>query len=149
MNSSFTFDSSLLVFIFLVFVGSMILIALTFWVWVVLRIRRINLPPDADFLSALRATPLIVVIALDALDLGMNIFSAPIAWALLSYLGLAPLRGVATVKALIPISGFIPLMTLSWLYARFVEHRAITSGSTLPRAHKPLPHSLPKDQERG
>jgi hypothetical protein len=124
MNSSFTFDSSSLVFIFLVFIGSMMLIALTLLVWIILRIRRINLPPDTDFLSALRITPLMVVIALDVLDLGLDIFSAPIAWALLSYLGLAPLRGVAVVKALIPISNFVPLMTLSWLYARFVEHRA-------------------------
>jgi hypothetical protein len=123
MNSSFTFDLSSLVFIFLVFIGSMLLIALTLLVWIILRIRRINLPPDADFLSALRVTPLMVVIALDVLDLGLDIFSAPIAWALLSYLGLAPLRGVAVVKALIPISNFVPLMTLSWLYARFVEQR--------------------------
>ena len=136
MNSSFTFDSSSLVFIFLVLIGSMMLMALTLLVWIMLRIRRIKLPPDADFLWALRLTPLSVVIALDLLDLGMDIFSAPIAWALLSYLGLAPLRGVALVKALIPISGFIPLMTLSWLYARFVEPRAITFGATLPRIRK-------------
>ncbi len=136
MNSSFTFDLSSLVFIFLVFIGSMLLIALTLLVWIILRIRRINLPPDADFLSALRVTPLMVVIALDVLDLGLDIFSTPIAWALLSYLGLAPLRGVAVVKALIPISNFVPLMTLSWLYARFVEHRTITAGATLPRIRK-------------
>jgi hypothetical protein len=92
MNSPFPFDSSSLVFIFLVFIGSMMLMALTLLVWVILRIRRPNLPPGADFLLALRVTPLMVVIALDELDLGMDIFSAPIACALLSYLGLAPLR---------------------------------------------------------
>jgi hypothetical protein len=136
MNSSFTFDSSSLVYIFLAFIGSMMLIALTLLVWVLLRIRRIHLPPHADFLSALRATPLIVAIALDVLDMGMDIFSAPIAWALLGYLGLAPLRGVAIVKALIPISGLIPLMTLSWLYAHFMERRATPSATTLPSIRK-------------
>jgi hypothetical protein len=95
-------------------------------VLVVWRIRRINLPAHADFLSALRATPLVVVIVLDLLDLTIDIFSAPIAWILLSHLGLAPLRGVAVVKGLIPVTNLIPLMTLSWLYARYVHPRIAT-----------------------
>jgi hypothetical protein len=63
----------------------------------------------------------------------VDIFSAPITWAVLTYLRLAPLRLVAVVKDLIPVTNFIPLMTLSWLYARFKNHSAITSVEGVPR----------------
>ncbi len=102
-----------------------IVITLALVVWIVLRIRRIDLAQGADLLTALRATPLIVVIVLDLLDFSLDIFSTPITWAVLTYLRLAPLRLVAVVKDLIPVTNFIPLMTLCWLYARLKNHGAI------------------------
>jgi len=133
MNFPTTSDLNTIIWIFVAVIAIAILITLTLVVWIVLRIRRINLPPNADFLIALRATPLIVVIVLDLLDFSMDIFSAPITWVLLSYLRLAPLRTVAVVKDLIPVTNFIPLMSLAWLYARLTAHRAITSEATMPR----------------
>jgi hypothetical protein len=90
-------------------------------VWIILRVRRINLPPDADWVTAMHATPFVVVLMLDLLDFGLDFLSAPFAWALLSYLGLKPLRTVATVESLIPGTQFLPTMTTAWVIARFMK----------------------------
>ncbi|MBI4789952.1 MAG: hypothetical protein HY782_23205 [Chloroflexi bacterium] len=113
-------DATVLLSAVLLLLGSILLIALVLIVWAVWAIRRIDLPPGADYITALRATPLVVVIILDLLDASLDIFSAPITWFLLGRLGLAPLRGVAVIEGLIPLTNFIPLMTISWLYARFI-----------------------------
>lgn len=99
--------------------GTALLLALVMGIYVFTRIRRVNLPPDADTLTALRMTPLSVVILLDLLDLGLDIFSAPFAWIILTKLGLGPLRGVTVAESLIPGTGAIPTMTVAWLLARF------------------------------
>ncbi|HEY85769.1 MAG TPA: hypothetical protein G4N96_11745 [Chloroflexi bacterium] len=100
------------------FLLAMLLLGFILW-----RVKRINLSPNATFMSALRATPLLVVIFLDLLDFGLDIFGAPVAWVVLSRLGLAPLRGVTMVEQLLPGTQVIPLMTLAWLVARFSAHR--------------------------
>jgi hypothetical protein len=86
--------------------------------WVIWRVRRIQLPQEAGFFTALRATPLIVVILLDLLDMSLDFLSAPIAWTLLSYLGLAPLRGVTVVASLIPGTQLLPTMSIFWIISR-------------------------------
>lgn len=53
----------------------MIVVTLMLAMWIVLRIRRIDLSPAPDFLTALRATPLIVVILLDLLVLASKFSS--------------------------------------------------------------------------
>ena len=93
--------------------------------WVIWRVRRIKLPAGADFFTALRHTPFVVVLLLDLLDLGLDFLSAPIAWVLLSRLGLAPLRGVTVIESLIPGTQVIPLMTLAWLAARFLGRQRV------------------------
>lgn len=90
-------------------------------VWVLARIRRIRMPPEADFMTALQLTPLSVVVLLDLLDFSLDIFAAPFAWALLGRLGLKPLRRVTVVEALIPGTQVLPTMTLAWLVARLVR----------------------------
>lgn len=90
-------------------------------VWIIARVRRLRLPPDADLLTALRHTPFSVVLLLDLLDFSLDIFSAPLAWGLLGYLGLQPLRGITVVEALIPGTQFLPTMTVAWLVARLVK----------------------------
>lgn len=106
------------IYILLILMGLGLVLAVILFGWIVVRIRRIQLPPGADFFAALRATPLSVVILLDLLDLSLDFFGAPVAWTLLSYLGLKPLRNVTIVESLIPGTQFIPTMTLSWLVAR-------------------------------
>ncbi len=105
--------------------GTALLLALVVGIYVFTRIRRINLPPDADTLTALRMTPLSVVILLDLLDLGLDIFSAPFAWIILTKLGLGPLRGVTIAEGLIPGTGAIPTMTIAWVLARFFRRDGV------------------------
>ena len=104
--------------------GTALLLVLVVGAYVFTRIKRINLPPDADTLTALRMTPLSVVILLDLLDLGLDIFAAPFAWIILTKLGLGPLRGVTVAESLIPGTGAIPTMTAAWVLARVFRPEA-------------------------
>ena len=92
-------------------------------IWVIWRVKRIHLPPDADFITALLATPLPVVVLLDLLDLSLDFLSAPFAWVILGYLGLKPLRGVTMVESLIPGTQVLPTMTVAWIVARIARRR--------------------------
>ena len=92
-------------------------------VWVIWRVRRIDLPAGAGALAALQRTPFVVVLLLDLLDLGLDIFSVPFTWPLLGRLGLAPLRGVTVIEGLIPGTQLIPTMTLAWLFAHWLGRR--------------------------
>jgi hypothetical protein len=84
-------------------------------------LRRIDVPPDADFFTTVRAVPLGLVVALDLLDLGLDVLSAPIVWLILSRFRLQALRNVAAVEALIPFTQPIPTLTLAWLAARVMN----------------------------
>jgi hypothetical protein len=85
------------------------------------RVRKIQLPPDADFFTAIRLTPLVVVLLLDLLDFTLDFLSAPVGWLLLTRLGLGPLRGVTVVESLIPGTQIIPTMTLAWIAVRIFK----------------------------
>lgn len=87
-------------------------------VWAVRALRRVRVPPNADFFTTVRAVPLSLVVGLDLLDLALDSFSAPIIWLILNRYGLKALRNVGAVEALIPITGPIPTLTLAWLAAR-------------------------------
>lgn len=91
------------------------------WVW--RSVRRLRLPPDATFVEAMRLTPFSVVLLLDLLDLGLDFFSAPISWMILSRLGLQQLRGASVLEAVIPGTQAIPTMTLAWLLVRLFGPR--------------------------
>jgi hypothetical protein len=106
--------------------GVALILALLLMGWVVWRVRRIQLPPNADVFTALRATPLSVALLLDLLDFSLDFLSAPIAWVILGRLGLAPLRGVAIVEELIPGTQFIPTMTIAWVVARLWPPRQLS-----------------------
>jgi hypothetical protein len=101
--------------------GISLVIALLLLVWILRTIRRIKLPPNADFFTTLRATPLVVVLVLDLLDFSLDFLSAPISWTLLSRLGLQSLREVTVIESLIPGTQLLPTMTLAWLLARFIR----------------------------
>ena len=108
----------LLVIIVVIF-GLAIGLALLMLLWVIWRVGHIDLPEDADFFTTLRATPLSVVILLDLLDLALDFLSAPVAWVLLTKLGLKPLRAVTVVEGLLPGTHLLPTLTVCWVIARF------------------------------
>jgi hypothetical protein len=111
------------------------------------RVRRIKVAPGTGFWGTLRQVPLGLVVLLDLLDLGLDVFSAPLIWWLLGRLQLRQLRQVASVEALIPFTGILPTMTLCWLLARFgmqdpprrggghlLEAEQVAPGKWRPRA---------------
>jgi hypothetical protein len=98
--------------------GLALLFALLLLAFVLITVRRIDVPPDADFTETLRHTPFVVVILIDLLDLSLDILAAPFAWVILDRLGLRALRNVAAVEALLPFTQIIPTMTLLWIGAR-------------------------------
>lgn len=104
--------------VLLLVAGISLLISLVLLAWVLWRVRRVRLPANADFVTALRHTPFVVVLLLDALDLSLDFLAAPIAWTLLSRLGLAPLRGVTIIEELIPGTQLLPTMTIAWILVR-------------------------------
>lgn len=117
MDPIFNIDSRQVLILLGIIFGTALLLSMLLGL-VVWRIKRINLPPDADPVTALRLTPLSVVVLLDMLDLALDFLSAPIAWTLLSYLGLLPLRAAAAIVGLIPGTQFLPTMTLAWVLVR-------------------------------
>ena len=113
-------------------------------VWAVRTLRRVRVPPNADFFTTLRAVPLSLVVGLDLLDLALDSFAAPVIWLILNRYGLKALRNVGAVEALIPVTGPIPTLTLAWLAARLfnlgrpydpnvIETRPIAPGRYVPR----------------
>lgn len=86
--------------------------------WALVRLKRSRVPPGADYFTTLRVVPLSLVVGLDLLDLALDVLSGPVIWVILSRYNLRALRNVATIEALIPITGPIPTLTLSWIAAR-------------------------------
>lgn len=121
MNWSFSLEPRQWLLVALIIVGIGLLISLALLTWVVWRVRKIKLPADADILTALRLTPLAVVLLLDMLDFSLDFLAAPFAWGLLGWLGLSPLRGVTVMESLIPGTQLIPTMTAAWLLVRFYD----------------------------
>ena len=111
------------------------------------KLRRIRLPADADFFTAVRAVPLSLVIGLDLLDLALDVFSAPIMWVILNRTGLQALRNTAAIEALIPVTGPIPTLTIAWGAARLfnlgraydpdvIETRQVGPNEYAPRSSR-------------
>ena len=123
MNSEANLQIAL--FTLLGFLGTGIILSIILIIFIVWRVRKIEIPAGADFFEALRYTPLIIVITLDVLDFAFDFLSAPIGFTLLTFLGLNPLRGVAAIEAVIPGTQLIPLMTLAWIFVRFADRRGL------------------------
>ena len=104
--------------IFAVIAAIALVLAVVVLTYAIRRLKRIRLPADADFFTAVRAVPLSLVIGLDLLDLALDVFSAPIIWVILNRTGLQALRNTAAIEALIPITGPIPTLTIAWFAAR-------------------------------
>ncbi|MGB3714214.1 MAG: hypothetical protein WA996_07280 [Candidatus Promineifilaceae bacterium] len=95
------------------------------------KVRGIDIPQDASFSETLLATPLAIVVAIDLLDLALDVLAAPLSWAVLDWLGLKALRGVAAVEALIPGTQLVPTLTLCWLGVRILGHRQRGLGQSM------------------
>ena len=115
-------DSSLqqLAWTIVTILGICVAVALIGLLLIARNIRRLRIPPDADFFTTLRMVPLSLVIFLDLLDFGLDIFSAPIIWIMLDRMGLPNLRNKATIEAVIPVTGPIPTFTVCWVAARLL-----------------------------
>lgn len=99
------------------------LLAMILFIFVIRRLKRMDIPPNAGFSETLLYTPLLVVIFLDLLDFALDILAAPFAWAILDRLGLKALRGFAAFEALLPFTQFVPTMTVAWAAARLFGSR--------------------------
>lgn len=93
-------------------------------------VKRLNVPPDADFFTTMRHIPLLLAILLDLLDFGLDILAAPVSWVVLDRLGLKGLRNKAALEAFIPFTQPIPTFTVSWVAAR-----ALNLGELPRRPH--------------
>ena len=93
-------------------------LALLLYLFVRRQIKKIDVPPGADFKETLQHTPFLVVVFIDLLDLGLDVLAAPAVWVMLDRWGLKALRNVSAVEALIPFTQPIPTLTLSWFWAR-------------------------------
>lgn len=105
----------------LLLMGVAVVVALVGLLLLVRSIRRLRVPPEAGFFTTMRYVPLPLVILLDLLDFGLDIFSAPIMWVVLDRMGLPNLRNKATIEALIPLTNVIPTFTVSWFAARLLN----------------------------
>jgi hypothetical protein len=110
-----------LIIIALILMGASVAIASVGLIALARSIRRLRIPPDADFFTTMRYIPLTLVIVLDLLDFGLDIFSAPIIWIALDRMGLYNLRNKATIEALVPFTNVIPTFTASWFAARLLN----------------------------
>jgi hypothetical protein len=107
--------------VILSFIGAGLVLSLALFFVVVRRVRKIDLPQDADWITTMRMTPFVVVLLLDLLDFSLDIFSVPLTWPLLGYLGLKPIRNITVLEGLIPGTQLIPTLTLTWLLARLLR----------------------------
>ena len=104
-----------------IIMGVCVIVALIGLFALVRSIRRLRVPHEADFFTTMHYIPLSLVIVLDLLDFGLDIFSAPIMWIALDRMGLPNLRNKATIEALIPLTNVIPTFTVSWVAARLLH----------------------------
>jgi hypothetical protein len=105
----------------LITMGIAVVLGIALLMSVYRRLKRISVPADAGFFETLRRVPFSLVVALDLLDLGLDVLAAPFTWLILDRLGLKALRQVATIEALIPFTSPIPTLTLCWIVARRFE----------------------------
>lgn len=105
----------------LALMGASIAVAVIGLLMLARQIRQLRIPHEADFFTTMRLVPLALVILLDLLDFGLDIFATPVVWIVLDRMGLPALRNKAAIEALIPFSGPIPTFTLCWLAARMLN----------------------------
>ncbi len=86
-------------------------------------VKRLNVPAEAGFFATMHHVPLLLMVLLDLLDFGLDIFAAPVSWVILDRLGLRALRNKAALEALLPFTQTVPIFSLAWLAARLLNLR--------------------------
>lgn len=94
------------------------------------RLQELDVPGDAGFVETLHRVPLALVVALDLLDLALDVLAAPLVWKLLGHLHLEGLRKVTTLEAVIPGTQAIPTLTAAWLAVRLLRWGRGERGTT-------------------
>lgn len=110
-----------ILWVILALMGGAVVIALAGLFWMVRSIRDLDVPPNAGYFTTMHYVPVTLVVLLDLLDFGLDIFAAPISWLVLNKMGLAGLRNKAALEALIPFTQPIPTFTISWILARVLN----------------------------
>jgi len=106
---------------------------------------RLRVPPGAGFATTLRMVPLPLVIVLDLLDLGLDVFATPIVWLVLSRYRLQALRNVAALEALVLLTQMLPTLTLAWFAVRMLGLGNPPSVGTVFDADEQSPgHYVPR-----
>lgn len=124
----------------LISIGVAMVLALLALVWVYRRLQRLNIPPHASFMETMQRLPLSVAVGLDVLDLGFDVFAAPLTWWLLGRFNLYALRRVSTVEALIPGTQLIPTLTVCWFAARWLDPAMRGTEAHAPSKHTEIKH---------
>jgi hypothetical protein len=124
-----------------IWIGVSLALALLLFVLVIRKLGRLNIPPGASFAETLHYTPFLVVLFIDLLDWGLDIFAAPISWVVLDRLGLKALRNVSALEALIPFTQPIPTLTAAWLWVRLFGEQALPPLPQQPLASREKPRS--------
>lgn len=131
----------IVVAVVLAIMGASVVVAAGGLLLIMRSIRRLNIPREADFFTTMRLVPLALVVLLDLLDFGLDVFSAPVSWIILDRMGLPSLRNRAAIEALIPITGPIPTFTLAWIGARLLNlgEPTIIDAEPYPAARRASP----------
>lgn len=85
------------------------------------RLHAIRVPEGASLWTTLRHVPIALPIALDLVDLVLDVLAAPVVWAVLSRFRMQALRNAAVIEALLPLTQPVPLFTLLWLASRVMN----------------------------
>jgi hypothetical protein len=107
------------------FMGVSLILAVFLFVFVIRRLKRLDVPEDAGFGETLLYTPLTLVLFIDLLDFALDVLAAPFTWVILDRLGLRALRNIFAFEAFLPFTQFIPAMTIAWFVARFLGPGAV------------------------
>jgi hypothetical protein len=110
--------------------------AVTLLVLAFQQVREIDVPEDADFFETLQLVPITVPLALDFLDLGFDVFSAPISWVVLEMLGLRALQMVTVFESIIPGTQILPTLTVCWFIAKGMKRKEDTPFRSALRGYQ-------------
>ena len=91
--------------------------ALLLW-WLHRKLQLLRIATDASLGETLRSIPFLLALALDLLDMGLNLFAAPFVCFFLHRMGWMKLRNLATAAAAIPGTQFVPILSIAWIAAR-------------------------------
>lgn len=128
-----------------------LLLAILLLALVYRRLRHIQLPPNADFWTTIRAVPFGLALGLDLLDFALDVLATPFVWVLLSRFRLQALRNVGVLEAAIPFTQTIPVFTVAWIAARLLglgQQRILINQRIIDADKVDADHYIPRTGRR-